>query len=171
MNQQKQIPTLSILIPTKNRLEALKDAIASIDVIYSFPAEIIVTDNASSDGTKDFLERYQSKNNDFRYIRNNEDLGMVGNWNIALSSAQGKYIYLLCDDDISFPQTIEELINLLEMKSNCALAFGSRAEVREDFFRDAQIDAATGKFNQKIGNHILLQRNQTIFESNDLLKK
>lgn len=92
-------PTVSVIIPTRNRLEYLKKAIASV-LQQSFKNyEIIITDNHSSDGTKDWCLEMVSKYKNIHYYRNEKNIGMVNNWNNGILKSQGKYITLLMDDD------------------------------------------------------------------------
>lgn len=90
--------TISILIPTRNRAVYLNQAIESaLDQDYPH-LEIIVSDNASSDGTQQVVNKYSSDPR-FRYYRNEFDIGLVANHKKAIECAAGDFFMVLSDDD------------------------------------------------------------------------
>jgi glycosyltransferase involved in cell wall biosynthesis len=61
--------------------------------------EVLVSDNASEDGTREAMEAYRADPR-FRYVRNQTNLGMVGNWRKAVfEAARGEFFLILSDDD------------------------------------------------------------------------
>ena len=90
------IPRLSILIPTYNRCELLDQCLKKL-VLSGYSndqCEINVSDNASTDATKQVVSKY-----DVNYQCNKENLGYSGNIEALLRSANGEYIVILGDDD------------------------------------------------------------------------
>ena len=89
---------MTIAIPTYNRaesflLEALRSAVGQ-----SYSAlEILVADNASSDGTAELVRRFNSA--PIRYLRHDVNIGSTANYNFCLEQARGDYFLLLHDDD------------------------------------------------------------------------
>ncbi|OGS45230.1 MAG: hypothetical protein A2539_10390 [Elusimicrobia bacterium RIFOXYD2_FULL_34_15] len=94
-----QYPKISILIPTYNRSGYLSCCIESV-LVQDYPNfEVIVSDNASTDNTKQIMEKYLS-NKKVRYYRNDTNIGIINNWKKLLYDyAEGEYGKLLCDDD------------------------------------------------------------------------
>jgi len=93
------MPRVSIIIPTCDRLAMLREAVESALAQRYGDLEVLVSDNASRDGTREAMAAYLSDPR-FRYFRNETDLGMVGNWRKALfERAQGDYFLILSDDD------------------------------------------------------------------------
>jgi glycosyltransferase involved in cell wall biosynthesis len=92
-------PMVSLIIPTYNRADMLAEAVDSA-LVQTYPnLEVIVSDNASSDGTGALMERYRTDPR-LRYHRNPENLGMVGNWRQAYRElATGDFFLILSDDD------------------------------------------------------------------------
>ncbi|CAN1563738.1 WcaA Glycosyltransferases involved in cell wall biogenesis [Burkholderiaceae bacterium] len=89
-------PRLSILIPTYNRCELLDECLKRL-VLSGYcneQCEINVSDNASSDATKNVVSKYN-----VNYQCNEENLGFSGNIEVLLKSAKGKYIIIMGDDD------------------------------------------------------------------------
>lgn len=104
---------ISVIIPTYNRADYLKLAIESILAQDFQDFEIIITDNASTDHTQQVVEAFQSEK--IRYFKNETNIGVVPNHNLALQKAHGEYIHIFSDDDIMYPNNLqvkyEALIN------------------------------------------------------------
>lgn len=75
---------------------------------YENDFEIIVVDNNSTDETDLLLSRYIN-NNDFRIIKNNENLGVAKGRNCGLNASRGNWIVIL-DDDSILPQESMKLL-------------------------------------------------------------
>ena len=90
---------ISILIPTFNRAQYLPRAVESALSQDYNNIEVIVSDNASTDNTMEVMERFKDNKN-FKYFRNNKNLGMVRNWKKELDEySSGDYFIILSDDD------------------------------------------------------------------------
>lgn len=103
---------LTIAIPTYNRSKFLVECLQSILPQITEEVDIIISDNASTDNTKEVIKEYL-KYPFLRYYRNEENLGMDGNFLNCLKKSTGKYIHLMSDDDIMMPGTIEALIKCI----------------------------------------------------------
>jgi len=84
--------------------------------------EIVISDNASTDSTEQVVNKYKSISNNINYIRNNENLGYVGNQISCFKNATGKYIAILCDDDIYTNGTIHAILNVINKKEYSFIA-------------------------------------------------
>ncbi|WP_413738007.1 glycosyltransferase [Sodalis sp. RH21] len=90
---------VSIYISTFNRLERLKRAVASV-LAQDYPEiEILICDDASTDGTKEFVELLSKTEPKIKYIRNLKNKGACVTRNLGIYSATGKFITGLDDDD------------------------------------------------------------------------
>jgi glycosyltransferase involved in cell wall biosynthesis len=96
----KEYPKVSIMIPTYNRAHFLAEAIESA-LMQDYPnLEVIVSDNASTDNTRECVQRYLTDPR-FRYYRNDENLGSSANYERLLYEyAAGVYGQYLTDDDV-----------------------------------------------------------------------
>ncbi len=97
-------PLISILVPTYNRLNYLKeclDSIVSQKWFLKSDLELIVSDNSDNDETKKFMNQYIKENNNWGiyYNKNNKNLWMVWNWNKLLELKKWEYFIFLSDDD------------------------------------------------------------------------
>lgn len=92
--------TLSIYILTYNRAETVKNQveffIREIEP-YSSRVELIVSDNASTDNTEEYMRKYED-NGSFRYIRNEKNAGLIGNAYLSIERVRGEYVWIIGDD-------------------------------------------------------------------------
>jgi len=100
-------PVLSICIPTWNRAELLADSLEHLLFVHdlTFPVEIIVSDNHSTDGSMALLESYASRL-PLRLMRQRRNLGIVRNTLAAFRAARGAYALYLADDDRLVPEVL-----------------------------------------------------------------
>lgn len=93
-----RVPLLSICIPTFNREGFLKDCIESLKSTWSPDIEIVVSDNASTDGTIAMLEDY-ARQLPLRWQQHPTNLGFDRNCAAVVAMARGRYCWLLGSDD------------------------------------------------------------------------
>jgi glycosyltransferase involved in cell wall biosynthesis len=92
-------PLFSIAIPTYNRLPLLKKAVASaLNQSYS-NLEVVVFNNASTDGTKEWLETMATTNANLKIIQQPSNLGFAGNIHTIPNNIKGELVTVLSDDD------------------------------------------------------------------------
>ncbi len=115
----KQKPLVSVCIPVYNCESFIGITIQSVlDQTYN-DFELVIIDNASTDKTSDVVANFSDKR--IRYIRNNINLGMMGNWNKCLDEASGEYIKLLPADDLIFANCLEEQVKAISSSNNISL--------------------------------------------------
>jgi glycosyltransferase involved in cell wall biosynthesis len=98
---------VTIGIPSRNRLDYLTAAMASVLLQTYQNLEVIVSDDESTDGTWEYLTAIKDPR--VRAIRQKSKLGMVPNFNAVLELATGELFMLLSDDDLLEPTAIEKL--------------------------------------------------------------
>jgi len=109
------VSNVTIAIPVYERTEFFHEALSS-SINQTVKCKIIVIDNASSHNYfKDYITKLG--NPDIKYYRNNENIGMVGNWNRCIQLCESSYISILHDDDVLHPQFIEFAVS--KMGKNC----------------------------------------------------
>jgi len=107
--------TLSICIPTYNRVKYLKELLNSIlNFTESMEIYVCVSDNSSSDGTGDYLKELSSKCNYLLYTIQNENIGLERNMISAISMAQTDFYLPIGDDEI----ITADFFSLIENKLN-----------------------------------------------------
>lgn len=90
-------PTFSIGIPTCNRYNFLRESLAAATQQTLPGIEVIVSDNASTDGTKELVEAYKSR---VVYSRNETNIGALANFRKAFELTHGSLFSWLQDDDL-----------------------------------------------------------------------
>ena len=100
---------LTVAIPTRNRESYLKDLLDSIDPHPE--AEILVSDNASTDGTSSMVFRHPLRP---RYLRNESNRGFGGNFLRLVAEARGGFVWVVGDDELLHPNAIATLIPELQ---------------------------------------------------------
>lgn len=100
----------SIVIPTYNQLGFLRPCIESIIANTGAPYEIIVVDNASTDGTADYLRSLGGQVR-FRVLETNR--GFAGGTNVGLMMAKGTTMMLLNNDTLVTPNWLENMLACL----------------------------------------------------------
>ena len=108
---------ISVIIPTYNRKETLKRAIQSVLIQSYTPYEIIVIDDGSDDGTKEWLKD-NFPNVKYIYQMNS---GVSSARNKGIKFARGDWIALLDSDDEWLPSKLKDQAN--EIESNPAAKF------------------------------------------------
>lgn len=106
---------LSICIPTYNRKDCLIQCLESIVNKQDLSEiEIVISDNASSDGTNEIMKEYLIKYPNIIYFRNDENIGFDKNVLKVISLASGKYCLFIGDDDAFFDQSLTNTIDILK---------------------------------------------------------
>ena len=98
--------------------------------------EVLISDDASPDGTAAMCERYADRDSRFRVIRQPKNLGWVGNVNALLAAARGDYLVFAFHDDLLEPRYLERCVAALEANPQAVLAFSDIALVHEDGRRE-----------------------------------
>jgi glycosyltransferase involved in cell wall biosynthesis len=112
---------VSIITPTYNRPEYLKQAIASaLAQTYEY-FELIICDNHSTENPQAIIETFNDPR--IRFFRHDRNIGMIKNILYGFQKAQGKYIAFLLDDDLWEPEFLAKLVPPLEANDHLALTF------------------------------------------------
>jgi GT2 family glycosyltransferase len=94
--------SVSIIIPCHNGAHLTRACLAAVEATLprTFRGEIIVVDDASTDGTRSMLARWLKRNGHGRVLRNATNLGFIGACNRAAKVARGDVIVLLNNDTL-----------------------------------------------------------------------
>ena len=125
-------PLVSICIPVYNAEKFIGETIKCVlDQTYQ-NFEIIITDNCSDDNTQNVVLSFDDSR--IKYYNNGNNLGAEANWNKSLKLANGKYIKLLCADDIIYPDCLTEQVNIFEDPeySNLSLVTTNKNVINQD---------------------------------------
>ncbi len=126
----------SIIIPVFNRVDFTQKCLESIFQAGSrYPFEVIVVDNASSDGTEKYLESLEDK---IITIRNEKNLGFAKACNQGAGIAKGKYLLFLNNDTIVTEGWLDILVEELDDDFSSAAA-GSKLLYPDDTIQHAGV--------------------------------
>ena len=122
----------SVIIPVKNRVRTIGDAIRSaLRQEASIPYNIIVVDNHSTDGTSEAVRSICMENAKVRHLQPlRHDLGIGGCWDFAIRSAEcGRFAVQLDSDDLySGPDTLERIVSAFR-EEEAAMVVGAYSVV------------------------------------------
>jgi glycosyltransferase involved in cell wall biosynthesis len=116
----KNLPTVSIIIPTYNYACYLEEAIQSVLSQTYQDFELIICDNQSTDNTEELVQKYLCDPR-IHYYRNECNLGATRNWNRGIQYAKGKYLKFLCSDDKFHPLLLEQFVHIMEENPDVSL--------------------------------------------------
>lgn len=102
---------ISFLLPTRDRLEYLKQAIETVRR-QSGDWEIVVSDNASRENTAAFVDKLADERIVYRRVP--QPINVTDNWNAALQMSTGDYVLMLGDDDGVLPGYVEHMNALVK---------------------------------------------------------
>lgn len=115
---------LSVCIPTYNRDYLLSECLSILipQVKFLSDVEVLIVDNCSTDKTAEIIKNYQASHDQLRNIRLNNNTGYAGSQNTCIMEAKGKYIAILCDDDIFLDGHIKRILTKIKNKNFSFLA-------------------------------------------------
>lgn len=115
MNEvQASLPKVSILIPVFNRKAYIAECIQSALGQTFKDFEVVVVDNASTDGTWEICQQFAVNDTRVRVFQNEINLGPVRNWLRCVDEARGKYGKFLFSDDLMLPKYLEYVLPHIE---------------------------------------------------------
>jgi glycosyltransferase involved in cell wall biosynthesis len=113
-------PTVSVVIPVHNRVESVSRAIDSALTQTIDDVEVLVVDDASTDGTPDVVEAYDDAR--VRLFRHETNRGGSAARNTGIDHASGVYIAFLDSDDEWLPRKLERQLDCLQSRSDAWVA-------------------------------------------------
>ena len=116
----ERLPLVSVCIPVYNTERFIADAITSALSQTYRDFEIVIVDNASTDTTPQRLARFSDPR--IRVFRNDENIGAAGNFNRAVSLARGRYLKVLCADDVLYPSCVAQQVAIFEADARAEIA-------------------------------------------------
>ena len=145
-------PLVSVIMPVYNGEKYIGKAIRSV-LEQNVPAEILVIDDCSTDGTELTVMKYMESGS-IRYIRNENNVGAARSRNRGVKESRGKYIAFLDADDWWEKGKLREQIEVMEL-TGCVICSTGRELMQPD-------GRKTGKYipvNERITYRDLLKHN------------
>jgi len=110
---KKKLMKFSVLLPTRNGAKYLKTCIQSILNQSYDDMELIVFDNANTDGSGLIIESF-SNDNRMKHYKSQTVVSVTENWNNALNKSSGDYVLMIGDDDYLLPGFFKKLELIIE---------------------------------------------------------
>ena len=117
----------SVIIPVKNRVKTIRDAVKSaLDQQTDFKFNVIVVDNHSTDDTTELLQQFAKDERLVHVVPERDDLGIGGCWNMGINHPKcGKFAIQLDSDDLySGTDTLSKMVKAF-YDQQCAMVVGS----------------------------------------------
>ena len=108
---------VSVIIPHWNGIDVLSECLDSLGKSTYKNIEIIVVDNASSDGSQDWI---RSNHPNIILVQNKSNLGYAEGCNVGAKSSSGEYLIFLNNDTVQNENWIESLVDFLNLNRNVA---------------------------------------------------
>lgn len=132
--RRERHPRLTVCVPVYNGAEYIAGCIESVLAQTFDDFRLIVCDNCSTDDTGEIVRSYTDPR--LRYVRNDRNLGLVGNENRCLALAESPYVALFHHDDVMLPDNLGRKVAVLDahptvgfVHSNLRLMDGAGAEL------------------------------------------
>lgn len=117
-----QKPFFSIVMPTRNRADLLVHSAMESVLNQTFnDFEIVIFDNASTDNTKEQIERI--KDTRIKYVRSKEWIPKERSFEFAFNEANGEFAMIFCDDDYLTTTALEKAHNVLSKYNTDLLVY------------------------------------------------
>jgi glycosyltransferase involved in cell wall biosynthesis len=112
-----------VCLPVYNGETYINDAIRSIGAQTYADIEVIISDNASTDGTQALCREAGTHDSRIRYVRSDTNRGLAWNYNRAFALATGRYLVWLAHDDLLEPDYLRQCVEGLQQDADTLLCF------------------------------------------------
>ena len=149
-------PVVSIGVPVYNTERFIAGALDSLLAQTFADFELIISDNASTDGTREICESYAARDSRIRYIRQSENIGLPRNWNAVVHAASGEFFKWASASDCCAPTMVERCVAALRADDSAVLCYGKTQMM--DWLKDMQdpreiiCNFETGKCQECVSN-------------------
>lgn len=164
-------PSVTVIITTCNRLEYLKKALLSVFTQTYKINEIIVVDDNSCDGTKEYCESIK----DIRYIRLSAKQHKNGSHtrNVGLKLSKSKYVAFLDDDDEWSSTKIEKQVQMMANNKDIGMVYtaakidiNNGCRYKENYIRQD----LRGDLSGKVFYNMITSTSTMLFDRNKLVR-
>lgn len=115
-------PRLSIGLPVYNGEEYLTESLDTLLAQSYRDFELIISDNASTDGTQEICRRYAARDARIRYLRQPHNIGAAPNHNLVLQEARGELFKWASHDDLYDGDLLARCVQVLDAQPEVVLA-------------------------------------------------
>ncbi len=116
-------PLITIGMPVYNSQRHLRQALDSLLAQTYTDFVLVISDNASTDGTADICQEYVRRDPRVQYFRNPVNIGMTGNFNRVFELTHTKYIKWSTADDFSAPEMLADALPIMEADPSIVVCY------------------------------------------------
>jgi glycosyltransferase involved in cell wall biosynthesis len=127
---EQRLPRVTVTIPTYNRAHLLPTVIRSVLDQTLTDIEVFVSDNASTDETRDVVSSFDDPR--LHYLRNDTNIGVHANLSRGLQLGTAPFVSVLQDDDLMLPKNLERKVQVLEENPSVGLAHSAFQRILVD---------------------------------------
>jgi glycosyltransferase involved in cell wall biosynthesis len=165
MSNQDKIPKFTVIIPVKDRAEYLQHSLRTCSLQDYENLEIIVSDDGSTDHTRDVVEEAARKDSRISYVSpGSSGVGMLQNFEFALNQVKPGYVIALGGDDGLLPYGIRGMLDELQDSGKEMLAWPAPVF----FYAKTRMETSQLILHAKKGR---LQSGSRIIQSLDFLER
>jgi glycosyltransferase involved in cell wall biosynthesis len=129
---KEQRPRVTVGLPTYNGERYLAEAIRSMLDQDFGDFELLVADNASTDGTRAIIERFAAADARVRHLPSEVNRGAAWNFNRVVGVARGEYFKWMADDDTYEPGFLRACVDVLDDARDVVLCYTQAVEIDAD---------------------------------------
>ena len=164
---------ISVAMATYNGMSYIEEQLDSLRSQFQLPHEVVICDDASTDGTADFIDEYIEKHFLFgwKLYRNTENVGFKRNFLSAISKTDGDIIFL-CDQDDIWYENKTEIMSRIMAENPHILSLSSSFDFIDEAGENLKIYEKKNTFNHglicgKLNENSLTQISlKTVMHSN-----
>jgi glycosyltransferase involved in cell wall biosynthesis len=136
------IPAVTVGVPAYNAETHLAETLRSILAQTFTDFELVIADNASTDGTEAICRDFARLDPRIRYIRREHNIGAPRNYNSLVSEARGRFLKWSSSNDIIQPEFLAACVPVLEARQDVVLTYA----------RTRYFDSASGSVRDHVDN-------------------
>jgi len=137
-----QNPTVSFVVPCYKLGHFLAECVGSVLSQTYADWELLIMDDCSPDHTAQVAKSFQDPR--VKHVRNEQNLGLVNNFNKGIGLSRGKYVWIISADDyLRRPYTLERYVDLMEKHPTVGYTYCPAAKVENG--RETEIQLSDGE--------------------------
>ncbi len=126
------MPTVAIGLPVYNGERFLADALESLIAQSCEDFELVISDNASTDGTEEICRSYAARDPRVRYLRRDVNRGAAWNFNSVVHETSAPYFKWAAHDDVLAPTCVERSLDALRAADRASLVYPRTQAIDEN---------------------------------------
>jgi glycosyltransferase involved in cell wall biosynthesis len=122
-------PRVTVGLPVHNGENYIAETLSCFLGQTFTDLEVVVSDNASADRTREIVESFAARDARVRYVRQATNVGGAENYNVVFHEARGEYFTWTAHDDLRSPGWVEQAVAALDAHPDAALAISDALRI------------------------------------------